>query len=177
MPAKKNKMIGLSLPLFQNKSKSNRSPALAFVFSNKQPKSCFVYKWETFFSLYFSFTRKQSSQQTNCFFFVNKTILKWETETKQKRSWTGPSVFLLILFAFCHPRQNKKRRFYKSEETIVRTTHSLCLKFEKLFSAFIVVFFELKLFEIKKKSKLFLKVISNNFRFYVHRFFFLRNAI
>ena len=131
---KKNKMLGLSLPLFQNKSKNNRSPALAFVFSNKQPKSCFVYKWETFFFFVFFIYQKTKLPTDKLFvFFVNKTILKWETETKQKRSWTGPSVFLLILFAFCHPRQNKKTRFYKSEETIVRTTHSLCLKFEKLF--------------------------------------------
>ena len=96
---------------------------LFFRTSNQKVVLCTNEKF--FFSLYFSFTRKQSSQQTNCFFFVNKTILKWETETKQKRSWTSPSVFLLILFAFCHPRQNKKTRFYKSEETIVRTTLAL----------------------------------------------------
>ena len=130
---KKKKMLGLSLPLFQKKSKNNRSPALAFVFSNKQPKSCFVYKWETFFFFAFFIYQKTKFPTDKLFFFVNKTILKWETETKQKRSWTGPSVFLLILFAFFHPRQNKKTRFYKSEETIVRKTHSLCLKFEKLF--------------------------------------------
>ena len=133
MAAKKNKMLSLSLPLFQNKSKNNRSPALAFVFLNKQPKSCFVYKWETFFFFVFFIYQKTKLPTDKLFFFVNKTILKWETETKQKRSWTGPSVFLLILLAFCHPRQNKTTRFYKSEETIVRTTQSLCLKFEKLF--------------------------------------------
>ena len=129
----KKKLLGLSLPLFQNKSRNNRSPALTFVFSNKQPKSCFVYKWETFFFFVFFIYQKTKLPTDKLFFFVNKTILKWETETKQKRSWTGPSVFLLILLAFCHPRQNKTTRFYKSEETIVRTTQSLCLKFEKLF--------------------------------------------
>ena len=129
----KKKLLGLSLPLFQNKSRNNRSPPLTFVFSNKQPKSCFVYKWETFFFFVFFIYQKTKLPTDKLFFFVNKTILKWETETKQKRSWTGPSVFLLILLAFCHPRQNKTTRFYKSEETIVRTTQSLCLKFEKLF--------------------------------------------
>ena len=133
MPANKKKLLGLSLPLFQNKSRNNRSPPLTFVFSNKQPKSCFVYKWETFFFFVFFIYQKTKLPTDKLFFFVNKTILKWETETKQKRSWTGPSVFLLILLAFCHPRQNKTTRFYKSEETIVRTTQSLCLKFEKLF--------------------------------------------
>ena len=108
--AKKKKNAGLSLPLFQNKSKKNRSPALAFVFSNKQPKSCFVYKWETFFFFVFFIYQKTKLPTDKLFFFVNKTILKWETETKQKTSWTGPSVFLLILFAFCHPRQKQKKR-------------------------------------------------------------------
>ena len=79
---KKKKMLGLSLPLFQNKSKNNRSPALAFVFSNKQPKSCFVYKWETFFFFAFFIYQKTKLPTDKLFFFVNKTILKWETETK-----------------------------------------------------------------------------------------------
>ena len=44
---------------------------------------------------------------------------------------------------------------------------------KNFFWASIVCFFELKLFEIKKKEKqTFLNVNSNNFRFYVHRRFF-----
>ena len=75
----------MSLLLFQNKSKNNRSPALAFVFVNKQPKSCLCTNEKLFFSLYFSFTRKQAPNRQFFLLFVNKTISKWETETKQKK--------------------------------------------------------------------------------------------
>ena len=71
---KKKKMLALSLPFFQNTSKNNRSPALAFVFETSNPEVVSCANEKVFFSLYFSFTRKQSFQQTNCF-FVNKTIL------------------------------------------------------------------------------------------------------
>ena len=130
---KKTKCLVCLCLSFKTSLRTTEVQHLLLFFRTSNQKVVLCTNEKLFFSLYFSFTRKQSSQQTNCFFFVNKTILKWETETKQKRSWTGPSVFLLILLAFCHPRQNKTTRFYKSEETIVRTTQSLCLKFEKLF--------------------------------------------
>ena len=50
------------------------SPALAFVFETGNPEVVSCTNEKFFFSLYFSLTRKQSFQQTNCF-FLNKTIL------------------------------------------------------------------------------------------------------
>ena len=132
--AKKNKMLASSLPFFQNTSKNNRSPALAFVFSNQQPKSSklFCVQMRNFFSMYFLFTRKQSSQQTNCFFCKqNHFQMRNRNQAKKKLNWSF--CFFVDSFFLLQPQTNQKMRFYKSEETTVRTTHSLCLKFEKLF--------------------------------------------
>ena len=63
---------------------------------------------EKLFFLYFSFTRKQSSQQTHCFFFVNKTILKWETETKQKKKLNWSFCFFVDSFCLLPPQAKQK---------------------------------------------------------------------
>ena len=109
MAAKKNKMLSLSLPLFQNKSRNNRSPALTFVFSNKQPKSCFVYKWETFFFfVFFIYQKTKLPTDKLFFFFVNKTILKWETETKAKNKSNWFFCFFVDSFCLLPPQAKQK---------------------------------------------------------------------
>ena len=54
MAAKKNKMLSLSLPLFQNKSKNNRSPAdssACFCFFEQATKKLFCVQMRNFFFL------------------------------------------------------------------------------------------------------------------------------
>ena len=86
----KKKLLGLSLPLFQNKSRNNRSPALTFVFSNKQPKSCFVYKWETFFFFVFFIYQKTKLPTDKLFFFCkqNHFEMRNRNQAKKKLNWS-----------------------------------------------------------------------------------------
>ena len=69
---KKNKMLASSLPFFQNTSKNNRSPAIAFVFETSNPEVVSCTNEKVFFSLY---SQKTKLPTDKLFFFVNKTIL------------------------------------------------------------------------------------------------------
>ena len=77
MPAAKKKKCLVCLCLsFKTSVRTTEVQHLLFFFRTSNQKVVLCTNEKLFFSLYFSFTRKQSSQQTNCFFFVNKTILK-----------------------------------------------------------------------------------------------------
>ena len=65
---KKNKMLGLSLPLFQNKSKNNRSPALVFIFSNKHKKLFCVQMRNFFFLCIFHLPENKAPNRQIVFF-------------------------------------------------------------------------------------------------------------
>ena len=60
--------------------------------------------------LYFSVTRKQSPQQTSCFFFCEQNHFKIRNKKQEKRRWTGPSAFSVHSFYFLRPRQNKNKK-------------------------------------------------------------------
>ena len=70
--AKSDKMLASSLPFFQNTSKNNRSPAIAFVFETSNPEVVSCTNEKVFFSLY---SQKTKLPTDKLFFFVNKTIL------------------------------------------------------------------------------------------------------
>ena len=105
---KKNKMLGLSLPLFQNKSKNNTSPALAFVFSNKQPKSCFVYKWETFFFFVFFIYQKTKLPTDKLLFFCKQNHFEMRNRNQVKKQLNWSFCFFVDSFSLLPPQAKQK---------------------------------------------------------------------
>ena len=106
---KKNKMLGLSLPLFQNKSKNNRSPALAFVFLNKQPKSCFVYKWEKFFFLcIFHLPENKAPNRQIVFYFCKQNHFEMRNRNQAKKKLNWSFCFFVDSFCLLPPQAKQK---------------------------------------------------------------------
>ena len=108
MPANKKKLLGLSLPLFQNKSRNNRSPALTFVFSNKQPKSCFVYKWETFFFFVFFIYQKTKLPTDKLFFFCKQNHFEMRNRNQAKKKLNWSFCFFVDSFCLLPPQAKQK---------------------------------------------------------------------
>ena len=131
MPAKKKKKCLVCLCLsFKTSLRITEVQHLLLFFRTSNQKVVLCTNEKLFFSLYFSFTRKQNSQQTNCFFFCKQNHFEMRNRNQVKKKLNWSFCFFVDSFCLLPPRQNKKTHFYKSEETIV---HSLFLKFEKLF--------------------------------------------
>ena len=91
MPAKKKKLLGLSLPLFQNKPRNNRSPALTFVFRTSNQKVVLCTNEKLFFFCVFFIYQKTKLPTDKLFVFVckqNHFEMRNRNQAKKKLNWS-----------------------------------------------------------------------------------------
>ena len=130
-------------------------------FPNKQPKSCFVHKWESFFFVLFIY-HKTKFPTDKLFFFLWTKLFFNEKEKPSKKEDELVLLFFCSFLPFATQAKQKKR------DTKVRT-----LAFFEVGKTLHCCVFWAKTVWNQKKTKLFLNVISNKFRLCLCYFFFL----
>ena len=153
---------------------------LAFVFLNKQPKSCFVYKWEAFFFFVFFIYQKTKlpTDKLFCFCEQNHFEMRNRNQTKKNLNW---SFCFFVVDSFCLlPPQAKQKNALLQKWGDHSEDNTLAL-FEvwKTFLSLHCWFFWAKTAwnQKERKANFFLTLFQTTLGFMFNVVVFFRNAI
>ena len=109
MPAKKKTKWLVCLCLsFKTSLRTIEVQHLLLFFRTSNQKVVLCTNEKLFFSLYFSFTRKQSSQQTNCFSFCKQNHFEMRNRNQAKKKLNWSFCFFVDSFCLLPPQAKQK---------------------------------------------------------------------